>query len=89
MACINLYKMFTTVVAECQQDKYTKKLTITVYLKLFLLVQLQNCEGLHRIADDVLCRDLQREPGLTSISTSYLNRKYKQVDPELLQQVFE
>ncbi|SFE28049.1 protein of unknown function, partial [Paenibacillus algorifonticola] len=48
-------KMFTTAVAECQQDKYVKKLTTTAYLKLFLLAQLQNREGLRHIADDVLC----------------------------------
>jgi len=82
-------KMFTTAVAECQQDKYTKKLTTTAYLKLFLLAQLQGREGLRHIADDVLCEDLQRELGLTSISASQLSRKHKQVDPELLRHVFE
>jgi hypothetical protein len=82
-------KMFTTAVAECQPDKYTKKLTTTAYLKLFLLAQLQCREGLRHIADDVLCEDLQHELGLTSISASQLSRKHKQVDPELLQQVFE
>ncbi|MGG4145527.1 IS4 family transposase [Paenibacillus algorifonticola] len=82
-------KMFTTAVAECQQDKYTKKLTTTAYLKLFLLAQLQNREGLRHIADDVLGEDLQRELGLTSISASQLSRKHKQVDPELLRHVFE
>jgi len=82
-------KMFTTAVEECQQDKYTKKLTTTAYLKLFLLAQLQGREGLRHIADDVLCEDLQRELGLTSISASQLSRKHKQVDPELLRLVFE
>ena len=82
-------KMFTTAVAECQQDKYTKKLTTTAYLKLFLFAQLQCREGLRHIADDVLCEDLQHELGLTSISASQLSRKHKQVDPELLRQVFE
>ncbi|MCU6708088.1 DUF4372 domain-containing protein [Paenibacillus sp. J5C_2022] len=82
-------KMFTTAVAERQQDKYTKKLTTTAYLKLFLFAQLKCREGLRHIADDVLCEDLQHELGLTSISASQLSRKHKQVDPELLQQVFE
>jgi len=82
-------KMFTTAVAECQQDKYTKKLTTSAYLQLFLLAQLQNREGLRHIADDVLCEDLQRELSLTSILASQLNRKHKQVDPELLRHVFE
>lgn len=82
-------KTFTTAVTECQQDKYTKKLTTAAYLKLFLLAQLQNREGLRHIADDVLCEELQRELGLTSISAAQLSRKHKQVDPELLRHVFE
>jgi predicted kinase len=82
-------KKFTTAVAEYQQDKYTKKLTTTAYLKLFLLAQLQSREGLRHIADEVLCKDFQRELGLTSISAAQLSRKHKQVDPELLRHVFE
>lgn len=82
-------KMFTSAVTESRQDKYTKKLTTTAYLKLFLLAQLQGREGLRHIADDVLCEDLQQELGLTSISASQLSRKHKQVDPELLRHVFE
>lgn len=82
-------KTFTDAVAECQQDKYTKKLTTTAYLKLFLLAELQSREGLRHIADDVLCESLQRELGLTSISAAQLSRKHKQVDPELLRHVFE
>lgn len=82
-------KTFTTAVADAQQDKYTKKLTTTAYLKLFLLAALQKREGLRHIADDVLCEDLQRELGLTSISASQLSRKHNQVDPELLRHVFE
>ncbi|OXM15532.1 IS4 family transposase [Paenibacillus herberti] len=82
-------KTFINAVAECQQDKYTKKLTTTAYLNLFLLAQLQNREGLRHIADDVLGEELQRELGLTSISASQLSRKHNQVDPELLRHVFE
>ena len=82
-------KTFTDAVAECQQDKYTKKLTTTAYLKLFLLAGLQSREGLRHIVDDVLCENLQRELGLTSISAAQLSRKHKQVDPELLRHVFE
>lgn len=67
-------KTFTDAVAECQQDKYTKKLTTTAYLKLFLLALLQSGEGLRHIAEDVLCEDLQRELGLTSISGAQLRR---------------
>lgn len=81
--------MFTKAVAECQQDKYAKKLTTSAYLKLFLHAQLQGREGLRHIADDLLCEDLQRELGLTSISAAQLSRKHKQVDPALWRQVFE
>jgi IS4 transposase len=50
---------------------------------------LQGREGLRHIADDVLCKAFQHELGLTSISAAQLSRKHKQVDPELLQHVFE
>ncbi|MFD0717715.1 IS4 family transposase [Paenibacillus sp. GCM10027626] len=82
-------KTFTNAVAECHQDKYTKKLTTTAYLKLFLHAQLHSREGLRHIADDLLCENLQRELGLESISAAQLSRKHNQVDPELLQLVFE
>lgn len=86
--CKNV-KTFTKAVEEVQQDRYAKKLTTTAYLKLFLLAELQQREGLRHIADDVLCEQLQRELGLTSISASQLSRKHSQVDPDLLRVVFE
>uniref|UniRef100_UPI0040546C6D DUF4372 domain-containing protein n=1 Tax=Paenibacillus sp. FSL H8-0537 TaxID=2921399 RepID=UPI0040546C6D len=46
---------------------YTKKLTTTAYLKLFLFAQLHSREDLRHIVDDILCEELQRELGLTSI----------------------
>ncbi|QKS45216.1 IS4 family transposase [Paenibacillus cellulosilyticus] len=82
-------RTFTDWITETQQDKYVKKLTTAAYLKLFLHAQLQGREGLRHIADDVLCKAFQRELGLTSISAAQLSRKHKQVDSELLQQVFE
>jgi len=82
-------RTFTDWVAETQQDKYVKKLTTAAYLKLFLHAQLQGREGLRHIADDLLCKAFQRELGLTSISAAQLSRKHKQVNPELLQNVFE
>lgn len=82
-------RTFTDRVSEAQQDKYTKKLTTSAYLKLFLHAQLQGREGLRHIADDVLSKAFQQELGLTSISAAQLSRKHKQVNPELLQQVFE
>ncbi|MHA6484956.1 IS4 family transposase [Paenibacillus sp. strain BS8-2] len=82
-------KSFTDRIAETEQDKYVKKFTTASYLKLFLHTQLQNREALRHIADDLLSETLQRELGLTSISAFQLSRKHKQVDPELLQLVFE
>lgn len=82
-------RTFTDRVSETQQDKYVKKLTTESYLKLFLHAQLQGREGLRHIADDVLSKSFQQDLGLTSISAAQLSRKHKQVNPELLRQVFE
>ncbi|WP_157060368.1 hypothetical protein [Paenibacillus sp. P22] len=51
--------------------------------------QLQGREGLRPNAEDVLRKTFQEELGLTSISAAQLSRMHKQVNPELLQQVFE
>jgi len=82
-------RIFTDGVAITQQDKYVKKLTTEIYLKLFLHAQLQGREGLRHIANDVRCEAFQRELGLTSILAAQLSRKHTQLDPELLQQVLE
>lgn len=82
-------KKFTSDVARYEQDKYTKKLTTMAYLKLFLLAQLQQREGLRHLADDLLDLKVQRELGLSSISPSQLSRKHNQVQPKLLQGIFE
>ncbi len=82
-------RTFTDRVSETRQDKYAKKLTTSAYLKLFLHAQLQGREGLRHIADDVLSYAFQQELGLTSISAAQLSRKHKQVNPDLLQHVFE
>ncbi|CAM3124095.1 IS4 family transposase [Paenibacillus sediminis] len=82
-------RTFTDWVIGTQQDKYVKKLTTAAYLKLFLHAQLQGRKGLRHIADDVLCKAFQRELGLKSISAAQLSRKHNQVDPDLLQQLFE
>ncbi len=82
-------RTFTDRVFETRQDKYAKKLTTSAYLKLFLHAQLQGREGLRHIADDVLSKAFQQELGLTSISAAQLSRKHKQVNPDLLQHVFE
>lgn len=82
-------RTFTDRISESRQDKYAKKLTTSAYLKLFLHAQLQGREGLRHIADDVLSKAFQKELGLTSISAAQLSRKHKQVNPNLLQHVFE
>ncbi len=82
-------KSFKDSIAESGQDKYVKKLTTIAYCKLFLHAQLQNRESLRDIADDVNNLEFQRELGFSSISAAQLCRKHNQVDPDLLQHVFE
>ena len=61
------------------QDLYTKKLTTTKYLLLFLYAQMQKRERLRAISDDLLMKTFQKELGLDSISASQLSRKNRQV----------
>lgn len=82
-------RTFTDQLSETRQDKYVKKLTTSAYLKLFLHAQLHGREGLRHIADDVGSVAFQQELGLTSISASQLSRKHNQVNPKLLQLVFD
>ncbi|MBB3068353.1 hypothetical protein FHS14_001329 [Paenibacillus baekrokdamisoli] len=84
MVRANLYETFIDSVNEIGQDKYVKKLTTLAYFKLFLHAELQGRDGLRDIANDVLCRDIQREFGLPSISAAQLSRKHNQADPALL-----
>lgn len=81
-------KTFIDSVNEIGQDKYAKKLTTLAYFKLFLHAELKGRDGLRDIANDVLCRDVQHELGLPSISAAQLSRKHNQVKPALLEQVF-
>lgn len=81
-------KTFIDSVNEIGQDKYAKKLTTLAYFKLFLHAELQGRDGLRDIANDVLCRNVQHELGLPSISAAQLSRKHNQVEPILLEQVF-
>lgn len=89
MAFSNLYEYVHDRIAQTGQDKYVKKLTTPAYLELFLHAQLQRRDGLQDIADDVLCKEFQQELLLESIRAAQLCRKHNQVDPDLLQLVFE
>ncbi|OXM13302.1 IS4 family transposase [Paenibacillus herberti] len=80
---------FLDQLAQNHADAYVKKLTVPAYLKLFLHAQLQQREGLRSIADDVLSKDFQQELGFESISFSQLCRKNNQVNPALLENLFE
>jgi hypothetical protein len=79
---------FQNHVDRIAQDKYTKKLTTLKYLKLFLLAQLHQREGLRAIATDVHCPRVQQALDLSSISAAQLSRKHNDVDPDLLHHVF-
>ncbi|MBD8004288.1 DUF4372 domain-containing protein [Bacillus norwichensis] len=71
------------------QDLYTKKLTTTRCLLLFLYAQLQKCGGLRAISDDLLMKDFQKELGLDFISASQLSRKNRQVEPVCLLHIWQ
>lgn len=74
---------------QASQGLYTKKLTTTRYLLLFLYTQLQKREGLRAISDDLLMKDLQKELGLESICASQLSRKNRQVDHACLLHIWK
>lgn len=69
-------------------DRYTKKLTTSIFLLLFVEAQLQKRKGLRSImrmlqADEAF----QQTLGITSISAAQLSRKNNELDPEVLQSI--
>jgi hypothetical protein len=69
-------------------DRYTKKLTTSIFLLLFVEAQLQQRKGLRSImrmlqADE----EFQQTLGITSISAAQLSRKNNELDPEVLQSI--
>lgn len=69
-------------------DRYTKKLTTSVFLLLFVEAQLQKRKGLRSIMRELQAdEEFQQALGITSISAAQLSRKNNQLDPEVLQSI--
>lgn len=73
---------------EASLDRYTKKLTSSVFLLLFIEAQLQQRKGLRSIMRELRAdENFQQALGITSISAAQLSRKNKQLDPEVFQAI--
>lgn len=69
-------------------DRYTKKLTTTAFLLLFVDAQLKQRKGLRSIMRELqVNEEFQQSLGLSSISAAQLSRKNNQLDPEVLQSI--
>lgn len=69
-------------------DRYTKKLTTSIFLLLFVEAQLQRRKGLRSIMRELQAdEEFQQVLGITSISAAQLSRKNNQLDPEVLQSI--
>jgi IS4 transposase len=69
-------------------DRYTKKLTTSIFLLLFVEAQLQRRKGLRGIMRELQAdEEFQQALGITSISAAQLSRKNNQLDPEVLQSI--
>jgi len=63
-------------------DKYTKKLDVGKFSKLLIFAQLTHINSLGDISLELrTCEELQRELELTSISSSQLSRKLRDLEP--------
>ena len=70
-------------------DRYTKKLFVSIWLKLMVYAQTHQVASLTDLSLHVRANpDLQRELGLSSISTAQLSRKLRAMNPEQLQTMF-
>lgn len=66
-------------------DRYSKKLTTSVFLLLFMEAQLQRRKGLRSIMRELRSDEaFQQALGISSISAAQLSRKNNQLDPEVL-----
>ncbi len=69
-------------------DRYTKKLTTDIFLKLLLFAQLQEIESLHVLGDSLFEDQLQIGVDLDSISISQLSRRLNGMNPDIFQLLF-
>jgi len=69
-------------------DRYTKKLSTSIFLLLFVEAQLQRRKGLRGIMRELQAdEEFQQALGITSISAAQFSRKNNQLDPEVLQSI--
>jgi len=70
-------------------DKYTKKLTTYKFFQLMVIAQLYDTDSLTRISKQTKDKkEIQKQVGFHSISTSQLSRKLSQIPPKLFEKVF-
>ncbi len=84
---INL-QVFEENVKTMKLDRYTKKLTTDIFLKLLLFAQLQEIESLHALGDSLFDDQLQKGVDLDSISISQLSRRLNGMNPDIFQLLF-
>lgn len=71
-------------------DKYVKKLRTLPFAKLFIYAQLQKTSSLTDISFELKHNPtLQKELGITTISTSQLSRKLRDIPPVIFQAVLQ
>ena len=84
------FKKFNALVEKLDADKYVKKLTTKKMLNLLIYAQLFNTDSLTHLSSIVSAdKDLSKLINLDSISTSQLSRTLRDMESELLNQVFK
>jgi len=70
-------------------DKYTKKLTTYRFFQLMVIAQIYDTDSLTRISKQTKDKkEVQKQVGFHSISTSQLSRKLSQIPPNLFEKIF-
>lgn len=78
------FKVIQEMIDHAGIDKYVKKLTTLIVIKLFIYAQLKGLPNLGRISEHVKRKKkVQRHTGLESISKSQLSRKLGDIPPDI------
>lgn len=82
-------KVIQKMIDHAELDKYTKKLDVLTFTKLFIYAQLQELPSLRRVSEKVKRKKtVQRLIGLDNISKSQLSRKFGEIPPDIFQAIF-
>ncbi|RCW50879.1 hypothetical protein [Paenibacillus prosopidis] len=82
-------KLMLEQIEQLDLDKYVKKLDSVTTAKLFVFAQLMQIQSYTDISLNVKQNGkLQETINLTTISTSQLSRKWREMDPAFLESVF-